>query len=74
MLEGMPYGSKVALARCLWAIIKCMRSLCFDLMYIKLINHVEYARLKGLLASAGNELNAYVANEKIRKEVYDGTV
>lgn len=63
-----------ALCRCLWALIKCMRTVCYLLMWLKLVDHTEYARMKGYMASAGGELNQIVNTYKIRKEVYDGTV
>lgn len=70
----MDRDTATALCRCLWALIKCMRVVCYQLMWLKLIDHAEYARMKGFMASAGGELNQIIKTYKIREEVYDGTV
>lgn len=70
----MTKAAIVALCRCLWALIKCMRAVCYNLMYLKLIDHAEYGRMKGFMASAGGELNEILKIYNVRDEVYDGTV
>ena len=70
----MTKAAIVALCRCLWALIKCMRTMCYNLMYLKLIDHAEYKRMKGFMASAGGELNEILKIYNVRDEVYDGTV
>lgn len=70
----MSKETATALCRCLWALIKCMRTVCYQLMWLKLIDHAEYARMKGFMASAGGELNEILKIYNVRDEVYDGTV
>lgn len=70
----MSKETATALCRCLWALIKCMRAVCYQLMWLKLIDHAEYARMKGFMASAGGELNEILKIYNVRDEVYDGTV
>lgn len=70
----MTKAAIVALCRCIWALIKCMRAVCYNLMYLKLIDHAEYSRMKGFMASAGGELNEILRIYNVREEVYDGTV
>ena len=70
----MTRATMIYLCRCLYSIIKVLRSLCFDLMNLKLVNHAEYATLKKFLARAADELDVVVNSEDIRGEVYDGTV
>lgn len=70
----MSKETATALCRCLWALIKCMRTVCYQLMWLKLVDHAEYARMKGFMASAGGELNLLLKTYGIREEVYDGTV
>ena len=70
----MTSGFLIHLCRCLYSLLKVERSLCFELMDLKLIDHARYATLKRCLANAGDELDAVVKSEDIRGEVYDGTV